>query len=73
MTDTNFFAEKTGQKWHMTSTESGQLAHDGNVHRLLLTHLPADGDIEQLKAEAQTTAGETMPILVAKTHLSVDI
>lgn len=73
MTDTNFFAEKTGQKWHMTSTESGQLAHDGNVHRLLLTHLPANGDMEQLKTEAQTTAGETMPILVAKTHLSVDI
>lgn len=73
MTDTNFFANKTGQKWHMTSTESGQLAHDGTVHRLLLTHLPANGDLLQLKREAQATAGDSIPILVADTYLSVDI
>jgi len=73
MTDTNFFADKTGQKWHMTSTESGKLAHDGNVHRVLLTHLPAIGDLHKLRQEAQHAAGENIPILVAKKHLSVDI
>lgn len=73
MTDTNFFADKTGQKWHMTSTESGQLAHDGHARRLLLTHLPAEGNLDRLKVEAQTTAGDDMQILVAQKHISVDI
>ncbi|KRK88955.1 MBL fold metallo-hydrolase [Lentilactobacillus sunkii] len=73
MTDTNFFADKTGQKWHMTSTESGQLAHDSGAHKLLLTHLPAIGNYQQLKHEAQQSAGADLPILLAKTHLSVDI
>lgn len=73
MTDTNFFADKTGQKWHMTSTESGKLAHDGGVHQLLLTHLPADGDLQQLKDEAQHSAGEDLPVMVAQQHLTINI
>lgn len=72
MTDTNFFANKTGQKWHMTSTESGQLAKDAHDHQLLLTHLPATGDMTKLKAEAQHIAG-SIPVLVASRHLTVVI
>ncbi|EHO46871.1 MBL fold metallo-hydrolase [Lentilactobacillus kisonensis] len=72
MTDTNFFANKTGQRWHMTSTESGKLAKDAQVDQLLLTHLPAEGNLSQLKDEAQITAGD-IPIIVASRHLEVTI
>ncbi|AMV59874.1 Metal-dependent hydrolase of the beta-lactamase superfamily I [Pediococcus damnosus] len=57
MTDTNFYANKTGKKWHMTSTESGKLANQAHAKRLLLTHLPQTGNLEQLKQEAQDSAG----------------
>ncbi|EEI24071.1 MBL fold metallo-hydrolase [Lentilactobacillus hilgardii] len=73
MTDTNFYADKTGTKWHMTSTESGQLAKDAEAKRLLLTHLPAYGDPNQLKQEAETTAGSDIPIDVASRHLTIQI
>lgn len=58
MTDTNFFNDKTGTKWHMTAGESGQLAADASVGHLLLTHLPQVGDLQQLRQQAQQTAGE---------------
>ncbi|GHP14976.1 MBL fold metallo-hydrolase [Lentilactobacillus fungorum] len=72
LADTNFFADKTGQKWHLTSTEAGQLAKDAQVKKLLLTHLPATGDLTQLEAEARTAAG-MIPTSVASKHLTVTI
>ncbi|MFD1124943.1 MBL fold metallo-hydrolase [Lentilactobacillus raoultii] len=73
MTDTNFFADKKGKKWHMTSTESGQLAKDANVKSLLLTHLPAVGDLNQLKQEAKQAAGDELPVQLASRHLKIEI
>ncbi|MBW1605397.1 MBL fold metallo-hydrolase [Lactobacillus sp. Sy-1] len=53
ITDTNFFADKKGLKWHMTSEESGQLAKEAHVKKLLLSHLPQKGDLDQLIVEAK--------------------
>ncbi|MHA8110034.1 MBL fold metallo-hydrolase [Lactobacillaceae bacterium Melli_B4] len=53
ITDTNFYADKTGIKWHMTSTESGLLAAKANVKQLLMSHLPQTGDQNQLIVEAK--------------------
>ncbi|WP_288528956.1 MBL fold metallo-hydrolase [uncultured Secundilactobacillus sp.] len=56
LTDTNFFNDKTGTKWHMTSGESGHLAMATGATQLILTHLPQTGDLNQLVAEAQAAA-----------------
>lgn len=73
MADTNFFAAKTGTKWHMTTTESGRLAKAAGVHKLLLTHLPAEGDLQQLKREAQDAAGSQVETILASRHLTIDL
>lgn len=73
MTDTNFFADKTGQKWHMTSTESGKLAKDSAAKQLLITHLPANGDYNQLRAEVEKSAGVQIPVTVASRHLTIEV
>lgn len=73
MTDTNFYAGKTGTKWHMTSTESGRVAKDAGVKKLLLTHLPADGDQHQLLLEAQESAGDGVSIQLARKHLTIQV
>mgnify|MGYP001166926282 FL=1 len=73
MADTNFFADKDGTKWHMTSTESATLAKDAGVKKLLLTHLPADGDLNQLKQEATSVLDAKTPILLASKHLSIQL
>lgn len=57
LADTNFFADHQGTAWHLTSTQAGKLAQQAGVSRLLLTHLPQVGDLQQLRAEAQSAAG----------------
>ncbi|MTV82935.1 MBL fold metallo-hydrolase [Secundilactobacillus folii] len=64
MTDTNFFDDKTGPKWHMTASESGRVAFEATVGQLLLTHLPQTGDLKALKQEAQESAGN-IPVALA--------
>ncbi|AVK63290.1 hypothetical protein C5Z26_03735 [Lactobacillus sp. CBA3606] len=71
MTDTNFTADKTGKMWHMTTAQSGVVAKQAQVKQLLLTHLPQDVDAEQLRAEAQVTAGSEIPVVVAKKYLQL--
>ncbi|MCP6565539.1 MBL fold metallo-hydrolase, partial [Klebsiella pneumoniae] len=53
MTDTNFATDKTGKMWHMTSAQSGKIAKDARVKKLLLTLLPQDVSFPQLQQEAQ--------------------
>ncbi|WP_407890015.1 MBL fold metallo-hydrolase [Levilactobacillus sp. N40-8-2] len=66
LADTNFYANHQGTAWHLTSTQAGELAKDAGVKRLLLTHLPQTGDLQQLAAEAQVAAGEIIPVEVVK-------
>lgn len=49
----NFYKHQNGKNaGHMTSYDAGTLAQKANVKKLLLTHLPHYGNIEQLKEEA---------------------
>jgi len=73
MSDTNFGADKTGKMWHMTSVQSGQVAKQAHVQRLLLTHLPQDVPFDQLQQEAQAAAGDGIEVLVAKKYLKLDL
>ncbi|GAA3620387.1 MBL fold metallo-hydrolase [Secundilactobacillus similis DSM 23365 = JCM 2765] len=72
LTDTNFFNDHAGIKWHLTAGESGQLAKDAGVAQLVLTHLPQQGDLDELVSQAQQTAG-TIPVLRATLHHTFDI
>lgn len=45
--------------------EAGELAKSANVKKLVLTHLPQFGDLEQLKNEAQKAAGKGIDIELA--------
>jgi ribonuclease BN (tRNA processing enzyme) len=49
----NFYGNMDGSgAGHMTSYEAGELANLAGAKRLILTHLPQYGDLEQLKTEA---------------------
>lgn len=65
MTDTNFYADKEGKKWHMTSTESGEVAKNANVKNLLLTHLPQSGNLDNLVTEAKRKVGTDVQVMRA--------
>ncbi len=39
---------------HMTSLDAGKLAHEANVKKLILTHLPHFGELDQLVTEAKS-------------------
>jgi ribonuclease BN (tRNA processing enzyme) len=56
---------------HMSSLDAGNLAQKTNAGKLILTHLPHFGELEQLITEAKTIYnGE---VLLAKKDMEVDI
>lgn len=73
MADTNFFADHSGPAWHLTSSEAGKIAAQAHVKQLLLTHLPAVGDLNLLKHQAQVTAGDAVQVTVAYSGLIMNI
>ncbi|WP_261806371.1 MBL fold metallo-hydrolase [Lapidilactobacillus luobeiensis] len=72
ITDTNFVNGKTGRLWHMTASQSAQVALSGQVQRLLLSHLPQQIDHQRLLHEAQAVA-PTIPITLAQTGKIIEI
>lgn len=49
----NFYKDQDGKSaGHMTSYDAGNLAQTAGVRKLILTHLPHYGDLQQLKVEA---------------------
>ncbi|MCR1944703.1 MBL fold metallo-hydrolase [Enterococcus gallinarum] len=56
LADTYLFAGNERHKAHFTSQESGEIAAAAKVKKLVLTHLPQHGDLEQLKEEAAAAA-----------------
>ncbi|GLB47037.1 MBL fold metallo-hydrolase [Philodulcilactobacillus myokoensis] len=73
LTDTNFYSNKTGQKWHMTSTESGFLAKRSNCKHLLISHLPQFGNLKQLLSETKESAGSHVNVEIATLNKKVNI
>ncbi|MCB7448663.1 MBL fold metallo-hydrolase [Enterococcus gallinarum] len=56
LADTYLFAGNERHKAHFTYQESGEIAAAAKVKKLVLTHLPQHGDLEQLKEEAAAAA-----------------
>ncbi len=68
----SFYGHQDGSNaGHMTSYDAGKLAEKANVKRMVLTHLPHYGNIEELKEEAgEFYQGE---ISLAKSNLTIHI
>lgn len=68
----NFYEGQNGQgAGHLTSIDAGTLAHQANVKKLILTHLPHYGELTMLVEEASTKY--TGPILLASEGLTFEI
>ncbi|MNR19531.1 ribonuclease Z [compost metagenome] len=72
ITEASFYADfNAAQYGHMNSQEAGRLASKADVKKLMLSHFPHFGNIQQLKDEAaEVFNGE---ILLAEIGLQVII
>lgn len=73
LADTYLFEGNEHHHAHFTSKEAGDLAKSANVKKLVLTHLPQFGDLEQLKNEAQKAAGKGIDVELAAVDKVFDI
>ncbi|MDR1606545.1 MAG: MBL fold metallo-hydrolase [Streptococcaceae bacterium] len=71
LADVYFFADKSQMPNHLSSVEAGRIARQAAVKRLLLTHLPQFGDLEQLRQEAESEA-QDIPTELAVPHQQWD-
>jgi ribonuclease BN (tRNA processing enzyme) len=56
MCECNFYAEQSGSSaGHMNSTDAARTAKNADVKKLLLTHLPQYGDLNELLRDAEKT------------------
>ncbi|MDR2833116.1 MAG: MBL fold metallo-hydrolase [Streptococcaceae bacterium] len=63
---TMFFKENEKNQVHLTSHEAGIIAKKANVKKLVMTHLPPHGDLEQLLNEGKQAAGDKVEVVLAK-------
>ncbi|EOT41848.1 MBL fold metallo-hydrolase [Enterococcus columbae] len=73
LADTYLFNGAEKHHAHFTAQESGQIAKAAKVERLVLTHLPEEGDWQLLQAQAQQEAGENVQVTIAKVGDSYQI
>lgn len=73
LADTYLFEGNEKHHAHFTSKESGEIAKAAEVKKLLLTHLPQHGSLEDLKKQAQDAAGENVAVLLAEQNMTVEI
>ncbi|KRL03004.1 MBL fold metallo-hydrolase [Liquorilactobacillus capillatus] len=73
LTDTNYSNGKKEPKWHMTSTESGQLAKNAAVKKLILTHLPQKIAFDLLLKQAQKAATRAVKVELAEINKEIEI
>ncbi|MDR1521972.1 MAG: MBL fold metallo-hydrolase [Streptococcaceae bacterium] len=73
LADTYFFGEKKHAPIHLTAKQAGKIATKAHVKKLILTHLPQHGDLDQLKKEAEEAYMPKDAILLAKPDMIVKI
>lgn len=72
LSECNFYAHQDGKNaGHMNSTDAGILAQSANAGKLILTHLPHYGDVQQLAQEASNHF--TGEIVLAEEGLTVTL
>ena len=62
----------TTGKGHMNALQAGQIAREGNVKRLLLSHISHDCDIEQLRKNASDSYGNEVFLANIKSEYTID-
>ena len=67
--DTYLFEGNENHHAHFTSKEAGNLAKEAGVSKLVLSHLPQDKDLTQLKEEAIRAAGPACEVVLASENL----
>ncbi|GCF92879.1 hypothetical protein NRIC_07700 [Enterococcus florum] len=67
LADTYLFNGNERHKAHFTAQEAGTLAKEAGVKKLVLTHLPQQGDLELLRQQAQAVSGK-IPVELAEPH-----
>jgi ribonuclease BN (tRNA processing enzyme) len=68
--ESNLFSGMNGdQAGHMTSTEAGRIAKRSGAKKLVLTHLPQYGSLQQLKEEAEREYDG--PVILAEKDLQI--
>ncbi|WP_086348953.1 MBL fold metallo-hydrolase [Candidatus Enterococcus clewellii] len=73
LADTYLFEGNEKHHAHFTSKEAGELAKAAGVKKLILTHLPQHGSLEELKAQAQKAAGDQVSVLLAEKDLVIEL
>ncbi len=71
--DTYLLAGQEKHHAHFTSQEAGLMARQGQVKTLILSHLQQEIDLDLLREQAQTHAGDQVAVILAQTNLSVTI
>lgn len=73
LADTYLFEGNENHHAHFTSKESGEIAKAANVKKLILTHLPQHGSLEELKKQAEKAAENQVLVSLAEKNLVIDI
>lgn len=69
LADTNFFENKEGQKWHLTTKETATLANKAKINKVILTHLPPFKDSSELKQEVKSNLLSGKKVRIAKERM----
>lgn len=72
LADTYLFDGNERHKAHFTAGEAGTFAKQAAVKKLVLTHLPQQGDLEILRQQAAANSGE-IPVELAAPHKVFEI
>lgn len=72
LADTYLFNGNENHKAHFTAGEAGTFAKNAAVKKLVLTHLPQHGDLEELRQQAAAVSGE-IPVELAQPHKVFEI
>ncbi|MBO0412228.1 MBL fold metallo-hydrolase [Enterococcus hulanensis] len=72
LADTYLFDGNERHKAHFTAGEAGTFAKNAAVKKLVLTHLPQQGDLEELRQQA-AAASEGIPVELAQPHKFFEI
>lgn len=67
LADTYLFDGNEHHKAHFTAGEAGTFAKNAEVKKLVLTHLPQHGDLEELRQQAAATSAG-IPVELAQPH-----
>lgn len=72
LADTYLFDGNEHHKAHFTAGEAGNFAKNAAVKKLVLTHLPQQGDLEELRQQAAATSNG-IPVELAQPHKVFEI